>query len=118
MVKVYQQIGELEDNGEAAETLTKLKKRLGSIEVDLRPKVNIRKKGTLQKGKIDIKTKNWKYNSQPMYLVVIGSRKWAKQGEIDSQRYALIASISHDNPALDIYNNIRLKTRAFQRLRI
>ena len=89
LVKAYQDASKLEDNGEEAETLAELKQQFGSsIEVDLIPKVNIRKKGTLQKGKIDIKTTNWKYNGEPMYLVVICSRIWAKPGDIDSQRYA------------------------------
>ncbi|GAB4284076.1 MAG: S8 family peptidase [Oscillatoriaceae cyanobacterium] len=119
LVKAYQDASKLEDNGEEAETLAELKQQFGSsIAVDLIPKVNIRKKGTLQKGTIDIKGTKWKYNGKPMYLVVICSRKWAKPGDVDSQRYALIASISHENPAIDIYNQIRLKTRAVQRLRI
>jgi Subtilase family len=102
-------------------TLEKLKKKFrgsGSIEVDLSPKVNIRKKGTLQKGQINLSKKRWQYSPRPMYLVVNCNRKWAKQGETDSQRYALVVSINHSDPNIELYNQIKLKTRIVERVRM
>ena len=72
-----------------------------------------------QKGLINIGTKNWKYNGKSLYLVVICNRKWAREFEIDSQRYAVVASISHSNTEVELYNHYKLKlqTRVSQRVR-
>lgn len=100
-------------------SLQNLKEKHGSsIKVDLFPKGNLRKKGTLQKGQVKISSKRWKYNQDFMYLVVSCNRKWAKKDEVDIQRYALIVSISHSNTEVDLYSQIRLQTRVAQRARI
>ncbi len=87
------------------------------ISVDLFPGSNLRKKGCLQQGKIKISPQAKGFD-QPMYLVLSCARKWAKQGEIDMQRYALVVSISHSNPEVDLYNQIKLRTQISQRVRI
>ena len=53
-----------------------------------------------------------------MYLVVSCNRKWAKEDEIETQRYALVISVSHSNPEIDLYNKIKVKTRISPRLRV
>ncbi|BAY99881.1 peptidase S8/S53 [Tolypothrix tenuis PCC 7101] len=93
-------------------TMEELKKKYGSsVIVDLQPGVNLRKKGTLQKGQIEFTSKTWKYNQKSMYLVVSCNRKWAREGEIDTQRYALVISVSHSDAKVDLYNKIRLQTQ-------
>ena len=96
-----------------------LKKTHGSgVCVDLFPGANLRKKSSLQRGQISISSRAVGYNQKPLYLVVTCSRKWAKQGEIDMQRYALIVSINHSNPEVDLYNQLKLRTQIAQRIRI
>jgi hypothetical protein len=110
-----------EDNAEniIEVTMEELKKKHGSsIKVDLQPGVNTRKKGTLQKGSIEISSKTWKYNYESMYVVISCSRKWAKKDEIEMQRYALVVSVRHSNPQVDLYNRLRQQTRVAQRVRI
>jgi hypothetical protein len=102
-------------------TMKKLKKKFGSsIEVDLQPGVNLRKKGTLQKGQVIIYSNSWKYDKKSMYLVVSCNRKWARESEIDTQRYALVISVNHSDTEVDLYNKIKLQTQARinQRLRV
>mgnify|MGYP001794924772 FL=1 len=100
-------------------TIDELKKKYGSsIIVNLQPGINLRKKGTLQKGKVNISSKSWKYDNKSMYLVVSCNRKWAKEDEIETQRYALVISVSHSNPEIDLYNKIKVKTRISPRLRV
>jgi hypothetical protein len=96
-----------------------LKKTHGSgVCVDLFPGANLRKKSSIQRGQISISSRAVGYNQKPLYLVVTCSRKWAKQGEIDMQRYALIVSINHSNPEVDLYNQLKLRTQIAQRIRI
>ncbi|MBE9127979.1 MULTISPECIES: S8 family peptidase [unclassified Coleofasciculus] len=96
-------------------SMKNLKKKHGSgIVVELSPGANLRKKGTLQRGQIQI-IKSKGYENNPMYLVVSCNRKWAKPDEIDMQRYALVACISHSDPKVDLYN--RLKLQVAQRAR-
>ena len=100
-------------------SLTDLRRHHGSgISVNLSPGSNLRKKGTLQKGQVDISSHATGYNQTPLYIVVCCNRKWAKAEEIEMQRYALVVSISHSSAEVDLYNQIRLQTRVAQRLRI
>ncbi|GGA31837.1 S8 family peptidase [Okeania sp. KiyG1] len=97
-----------ENNNLTEISIGDLKKEYGSnVEVNLLPKVTIRKKGTLQKGSIKISSRSWKYNGKSMYLVVICNRKWSRIEEIEVQRYALVASIRHSNPEVNLYNKLR-----------
>jgi len=88
------------------------------ISVDLFPGSNLRKKGCLQQGQVKISPKARGFDQRPLYLVLSCARKWAKQGEIDTQRYALVVSMNHSNPEVDLYNQIKLRTQIAQRIRI
>ncbi len=80
-------------------TLDNLKEKYGSgILVDLSPGSSLRKKGTVQRGQVKIFPQSTKYDEGNMTLVVSCNRKWAKPDEIEIQRYALVASISHSDP--------------------
>lgn len=99
-------------------SLEALKKEHGSgVSVKILPGSNLRKKGCIQRGQVEISSIAKGYD-RPLYLVVSCSRKWAKQGEIDMQRYALIVTISHSDPEVDLYNQIKLRTQIAQRIRI
>jgi len=87
------------------------------ITVDLSPGSRLRNKGCLQRGQVKISSKARGFD-QPLYLVLSCTRKWVKQEEIDMQRYALVVSISHSNPEVDLYNQIKLRTQISQRIRI
>ena len=100
-------------------SLQQLKQKFGNnIQIDLFPKANTRKKGTVQKGEIISSRNNWQYDGNPLYIVVICNRKWAREEDVESQRYALVASVSHSNSKVNIYNHLRLKTRIAQRVRL
>ncbi|EDX82883.1 peptidase families S8 and S53 domain protein [Synechococcus sp. PCC 7335] len=81
------------------------------IAVGLYPGSNLRKKGCLQKGQINISDRAKGFGEQPLYLVLSCSRKWAKPEEIESQRYALVVSVYHSDPEVDVYNQLKLKTQ-------
>ncbi len=57
-----------------------------------------------------------------MYLVVACNKKWVKKEEIPTQRSALIVSIAHSEPGVDLYNPIKLQMQeqgqASKRIRI
>lgn len=81
------------------------------IEVSLYPGGNLRKKGCLQRGQTSISDRAKGFEEKPLYLVLSCTRKWAKPEEIESQRYALVVSVYHSNPEVDVYNQIKLRTR-------
>ena len=85
--------------------------------VELRPGVNKRKKGTLQRGIARIARANWNYDGGPLQLAVICQRKWAPI-DITHQRFALVVSLWHDDPTVDLYAHVRQQTRLSQRVRI
>jgi subtilisin family serine protease len=100
-----------------------LKKEYGSsIEINFLPKLTTRKKGTLQKGQYQFSSSNWKYDYKPLYLVVTCNKKWINPEQTPSQRYALIVSIAHSDPGVEIYNQIKLQMQgqeqASERIRI
>lgn len=88
------------------------------ITVDLSPGSRLRNKGCLQRGQVKISSRARGFDQQPLYLVLSCARKWAKQGEVDMQRYALVVSINHSNPEVDLYNQLKLRTQIAQRIRI
>lgn len=89
-------------------TKGKLIKQYGSgIEVKLSPGSNLRKKGTVQRGQVEITSKSTKYKDGSMTLIVSCNRKWAKPDAIEMQRYALVACISHSDPQVDLYNRMQ-----------
>ncbi|MFN5515635.1 MAG: S8 family peptidase [Cyanobacteriota bacterium] len=89
-----------------------------AITVDLSPGSRLRNKGCLQRGQVKISSSARGFDQQPLYLVLSCARKWAKQGEFDIQRYALVVSINHSNPEVDLYNQLKLRTQIAQRIRI
>jgi len=102
-------------------TKGKLIKQYGSgIEVKLSPGSNLRKKGTIQRGQVERTSKSTKYDDGPMTLIVSCNRKWAKPDEIEMQRYALVACISHSDPQVELYNpmQIQISQRERERARV
>ncbi|EFA68761.1 S8 family peptidase [Cylindrospermopsis raciborskii] len=80
-----------------------------TIDVKLSPNPTLRKKGTVQKGHIELSKQAKEYNNLPMTLVVSCNRKWANPDEIEIQRYALVVSISHSDTQVNLYNRLKLK---------
>lgn len=76
---------------------------------DLSPGSSLRKKGTVQRGQVKIFPQSTKYDEGNMTLVVSCNRKWAKPDEIEIQRYALVASISHSDPQVNLYNRMKFQ---------
>ena len=99
-------------------TLKDLEKEYGSgIRVKLSPGSQLRSKGTLQKGQALIKSKRGYGSDAPLYIVVSCARKWAKEGEIDLQRFSLVVSINHSDPEVDLYNRLRAQIITQARIR-
>ncbi len=99
-------------------TKGKLIKKYGSgIEVKLFPGSNVRKKGTIQRGQVEITSRAKKYDKGNMTLVVSCNRKWANPDEIEMQRYALVACISHSDPKVDLYNRMKIQIEQRERSR-
>ncbi|BDA73850.1 Peptidase S8 and S53, subtilisin, kexin, sedolisin [Calothrix sp. PCC 7716] len=91
-------------------TKKKLTEKYGAgIVVKLSPGSTVRKKGTVQRGQVEITPRATKYNDGPMTLIVSCNRKWANPDEIEMQRYALVASISHSDPQVNLYNRMKLQ---------
>ena len=88
------------------------------ITVDLFPGSRLRKKGCLQRGQVKLSSRARGFDRQPLYLVLSCARKWAKQEEINMQRYALVVSINHSNPEVNLYSQLKLRTEIAQRIRI
>jgi hypothetical protein len=94
------------------------KKNKGScIITDLSPSSTLRKKGTVQRGQIEITPQAEKYNNVPRILVVSCNRKWANRDEIEMQRYALVVCISHSDPKVDLYNRMKIQIEQRERIR-
>jgi hypothetical protein len=87
------------------------------IEVKLSPGSNLRKKGTVQRGQVEIFPQSTKYDEGNMTLIVSCNRKWAKLDEIKMQRYALVACISHSDPQVDLYNRMQIQMAQRERER-
>ncbi|ABA23111.1 Peptidase S8 and S53, subtilisin, kexin, sedolisin [Trichormus variabilis ATCC 29413] len=112
VVNAYVDASRTDKPGEFAEIPIKnLKKKYPkrSITIDLSPGSNLRKKGTVQRGQTQLKSGAKKYNNLPMTLVVSCNRKWANPDEIEIQRYALVVSVSHSDPQVNLYNRLKLK---------
>ncbi len=98
-------------------TKTKLKEKYGAgIEVTLSPSSTVRKKGTIQRGQVEIFPQSTKYNPGNMTLIVSCNRKWAPD-KIEIQRYALVACISHSDPKVDLYNRMKIQIEQRERIR-
>lgn len=104
--------------GKNKPTVGSLKKDLGvAIEVDLRPGVNARKVGTLQRGIATVSNTAWQYDGGPLILAVVCQRKWAQQS-IETQRFAVVVSLSHDDPGVNLHAHVRQHARMYQRARV
>jgi hypothetical protein len=89
----------------------------GELEtVDLMPSSNARKRGTLQRGSISIKSRRWKYDFTPMILAIVCQRVWAPVA-IQTQRFAAVVTISHENESVRIHEHIRAQARVEHRAR-
>ncbi len=88
------------------------------IAVKLFPGSRLRNKGCLQQGKIEITSQSRGFDQKPLYVVVTCNRKWAEPETISMQRYALVVSISHSNPEVNLYNPIALRLPLEQRIRV
>lgn len=90
-----------------------------SARVDLKPGVNRRKAGTLQRGVYRIGSSRWQYDGAGLVLAVTCRRKWAPES-ISSQRFAAVVSLSHSNDSIRIYEHIRqqIELRELQRTRV
>lgn len=117
VINAYVDANKTEEPGDFAEiSMENLKKQHGSgISVDLSPGSSLRKKGTVQRGQVQIFPQSTKYDQGNMILVVSCNRKWANPDEIELQRYALVVSISHSDPQVDLYNHNRLQLQIIQR---
>lgn len=112
IVNAYVDASKTDKPGEFAEiSIQNLKKKhpRRSITIDLSPGSNLRKKGTVQRGQIELKSGAKKYNNLPMTLVVSCNRKWANPDEIELQRYGLVVSITHSDPQVNLYNRVKLQ---------
>lgn len=91
--------------------------RLGSTKrVALKPGVDRRKAGTLQRGTCRISSANWTYDGNSLVLSVTCRRKWAPVS-ITSQRFAVVVSISHSNESVPVYEHVRQQIELRQRQR-
>ena len=84
---------------------------------DMKPTSQRRKKGTLQRAIFRVPKSNWQYNGGELVLAVICHRKWAP-ANITHQRFAIVASLNHDDPMIDIYSHVQQHVRAYQRVRV
>lgn len=89
----------------------------GPAKVDLQPGRNRRMKGTLQRGTARVRKANWNYDGEPLQLAVTCRRKWAP-AEITHQRFAVVVSLWHDDPEVNLYEHVRQQTRVSERIRI
>jgi len=87
------------------------------INLPMKPGVNRLKKGTLQRALLGTTGTSWKYNGDSLVLAVTCQRKWAPS-DITHQRFAIVASLYHDNPSIDVYSHIQQYVRVHQRVRV
>lgn len=88
------------------------------IKVGMKPGTEKRETGTLQKSIARVSSKTWAYSSgNELLLAVICQRKWAPE-EIKNQRFAVVVSIFHDAPQIDLYSRIALHTQVYTKTRM
>lgn len=84
--------------------------------VDMFPGPHVREKGTLQKS-VECIGARWAYNEEALLLAVHCSRKWAP-ADVETQRYAIVVSLSHSNPSIRLWDHVRNHARIMSRARI
>ncbi len=87
------------------------------IEIPMKPGVKQLSKGTLQRALFSTAGTNWKYHGDPLVLAVTCQRKWAPV-DITHQRFAVVVSLYHDDPSIDIYSHVQQHVRVHQRVRV
>jgi hypothetical protein len=106
-----------EERAQRGEARRESVSQLGStVKIDLKPGVNRRKAGTLQRGTYQIGGANWRYNQESLVLAVTCRRKWAPLS-IASQRFAVVVSIAHTNESVPVYEHARQQIELRQRQR-
>ncbi len=88
----------------------KLSDLTSSSKVDLHPGPTLRGKGTLQRGILPVARSNWTYDGGPLVLAVTSQRTWAPD-EVVSQRFAVVASIKHSDPSVQLHTRLRQQLR-------
>ena len=88
----------------------------GSQKVDLKPGIEQRKRATLQKGICAVHNKNWRNDGVPLVLAVTSQRRWAPASIVD-QRFAVIVSLKHSDPAVKLHAPLLARQRERQRQR-
>ena len=98
-------------------TQLELKKQAGMpINVNLLPGPQRRNTSTLQRATCRIGNDQWQYDNGDLVLAVVCRRKWAPPN-VDRQRFAVIVSIRHEAPMLDLYTHVQQRTHVYQRVR-
>jgi hypothetical protein len=108
VVDVYRQPGQ----GQKKAALEK-----SSHNCTLAPSSRLRDTGTLQHGVWHVSQGRMLAHDEPLYLVVRNDRGW-QRGEEVRQRYAVVVSLEHDAPMIELYNVVRQRTRVSQRARL
>jgi hypothetical protein len=83
----------------------------------LKPKIGRRSIGTAQRAVMRVANRSWTYDGQDLVLAVVCQQKWAPE-HITHQRFALVVSVYHENPEIDLYSHIRQQARQFQRIQV
>ena len=88
-----------------------------SKRVKMLPGVRARQTGTLQRGIARWTRPNWSYNNEGVLLAIVCQRMWAS-AEVERQRYAVVVSIAHSNPRVELHAHIRERAQMWQEVRI
>lgn len=102
--KIYEMYSEISTSDE--ESISEEKPN----EIDLKPGVDLRKKGVHQKG-LRIYQRIINFNPDiPLILVVICKNRWIDESQIETylQNYAIVVSVENKNCS-DLYNQVQLK---------
>jgi subtilisin family serine protease len=90
----------------------------GRQKVDLRPGLTLRGRGTLQKGMLPVASRAWNYDEgTPLILAVTSQRRWAP-AEVVAQRFAVVVSLKHSDPAARLHSRLRARLQPRVRVRV
>ena len=96
---------------------TSLSNLPSSKKIDLKPGVNVRRRGTLQRGVASIGSSNWRYDGEDLFLAVVCQRMWAPM-EVERQHFAVIVSLTHSDETVSLHAHIRQRAQLWQQVRI
>ena len=94
-----------------------LSKMPSSQRVQLEPGVNVLRSGTLQRGSARVRGSNWRYDGNDMVLAVVCQGVWAPV-EVDRQRFAVVVSVAHSDPTVQLHAHIRQRAQVWQQARV